>query len=33
VRYRRSERYGGAAASVDRHKQARLSAAAGTPRP
>ncbi|ESQ13529.1 MAG TPA: YraN family protein [Chromatiaceae bacterium] len=29
VRYRRSERYGGAAASVDRHKQARLSAAAG----
>ncbi len=29
VRYRRSERFGGAVASVDRHKQRRLSAAAG----
>jgi putative endonuclease len=29
VRYRRSERFGGAAASVDRRKQARLTAAAG----
>ena len=29
VRYRRSERFGGAAASVDRRKQARLMAAAG----
>lgn len=29
VRYRRSERFGGAAASVDRRKQARLIAAAG----
>lgn len=29
VRYRASERFGGAAASVDRHKQARLIAAAG----
>jgi len=28
VRYRRSERFGGAAGSVDRRKQARLSAAA-----
>ena len=29
VRYRRSERFGGAMASVDRHKQSRLAAAAG----
>jgi putative endonuclease len=29
VRYRASERFGGAAASVDRRKQARLTAAAG----
>ena len=29
VRYRRSERFGSAAASVDRRKQARLTAAAG----
>jgi putative endonuclease len=29
VRYRASDRFGGAAASVDRHKQARLAAAAG----
>jgi putative endonuclease len=29
VRYRRSDRFGGAAASVDRRKQARLMAAAG----
>ncbi len=29
VRYRASNRFGGAAASVDRHKQARLVAAAG----
>jgi putative endonuclease len=29
VRYRRSERFGGALASVDRHKQRRLRAAAG----
>lgn len=29
VRYRRSERFGGAAASVDRRKQGRLIAAAG----
>jgi putative endonuclease len=29
VRYRRSERFGGAIASIDRRKQARLTAAAG----
>ena len=29
VRYRRSERFGGATASVDRRKQARLTATAG----
>lgn len=29
VRYRRSERFGGASASIDRRKQARLIAAAG----
>jgi putative endonuclease len=29
VRYRTSERFGGAAASVDRRKQARIAAAAG----
>lgn len=29
VRYRRSERFGGAVASIDRRKQARLIAAAG----